>query len=94
MSKIVIKRHPWIQPTPEMIDWMLKKDKSLKNKEIEIHHPVLVECVETLKPDDFRIFEFDGNEYAVIESANDVIPILPSDIELLKNSFIKIPDLL
>ena len=91
MNKIAVKLHPWTELSNEMVDWLIEKDPSLKDKDIELHDPLLVECVETLKPKDFRIFEIDGDEYLTIETLNDVIVIVPNDFEMLKKSFVKIP---
>lgn len=91
-NKLAVKRHPWTNLTKEMIDWIINKDKSLENKDIEIHDPILVQCVEELKPDDFRIFEIEGDEYLTLETSNDVIVIVPKDLETLKNCFVKIPE--
>lgn len=92
MYKIAVKKHPWTTLSKEMADWLLEKDSSLADKEIEIHNPLFVECVETLKPEEFRIFKLDGNEYLTIESVNDVIVLVPKDLDVLKESFVKIPE--
>lgn len=92
MGKIAVKKHPWTNLTKEMVNWLIKHDKSLEDKEIDIHNPLFVQCVEELKPDEFRIFEFDGDEYLTLESSNDVLVLVPKDIEILKNSFVKIPE--
>lgn len=92
MYKIAVKKHPWTTISKEMVNWLLEKDKTLEDKEIEIHNPLFVECVETLQPEDFRIFKLKGNEYLTLESANDVLVLVPNDIEILKKSFVKIPE--
>jgi len=91
MNKIAVKRHPWTNLSKEMIDWLIEHDKSLENKELDIHNPLLVQCVEELNPTDFRIVEIEGDEYLTLESANDVIVIEPKDLEVFKKSFVKIP---
>ena len=92
MNKIAVKKHPWTTLTKEMIEWLIEHDKTLEDKEIDIHNPLLVQCVEELKPDGFRVFEIEGDEYLTLESSNDVIVIVPKDIEVLKQSFVKIPE--
>ena len=92
INKIAVKRHPWTTLTKEMIDWLIEKDNTLEDKEIDIHNPLLVECVEALNPSDFRIVEIEGNEYLTLETTNDVVVIVPSDIEIFKKKFVKIPE--
>ena len=91
MNKIAVKRHPWTNLSKEMIDWLIEHDKSLEDKELDIHNPLLVQCVEELHPADFRIVEIEGDEYLTLESANDVIVIVPKDLEIFNKSFVKIP---
>lgn len=91
-NKIVVKLHPWTSLTKEMFDWILDKDSSLKNKEIDLHNPILVECVETLNPSDFRVVEIEGDEYLTIETVNDVVVLVPKDLERIKKSFVKISE--
>lgn len=92
MNKLAVKRHPWTTLTKEMVDWLIQRDSSLEDKEIDIHSPLLVKCVEELSPSDFRIVEIEGDEYLTIESTNDVIVIVPSDLEVFKKKFVKIPE--
>lgn len=91
MNKIAIKRHPWTTLSKEMVSWLTERDESLKDNTIELYNPLLIECVETLKPDNWRIAEIEGDEFLTIETDNDVVLIQPKDIEFLKNNFIKIP---
>jgi len=90
--KIVLKEAPWAKMTREMVDWVLERNPELKDKSLELHDPLLVECVETLNPPNFRIVEIEGDEYLTLETTNDVIALTPSDIEILKKNFIKIDE--
>lgn len=92
MNKVVIKRNPWTVPTKEMVDWLIEKNPELKDGDIEAHNPLFVECVEELKPSDFRVVQIEGDEYTLIECENDVIILVPEDIEIIRNSFVKIPE--
>ena len=88
--KIGVKRHPWTRLTNDMVNWMVERCPSLKDEEIELHNPLFVECIEALQPSEFRIVEINEDEYLTLETANDVIVMLPSDIKVLEESFIKI----
>lgn len=89
--KVVSPRNKRTQLTEEMYAWLT--ERGYKDGECIVwHSPVLVECVETLKPDEFRINEIEGNEYALLNTLNDTILIVPSDLEYIKKSFITIED--
>ena len=91
-NKIAVKKHPWSSLSKEMIQWLIERDESLKDQELDIHNPLLVQCVEELKPTDFRIVEIDGDEYLTLETLTDVIVIVPEDLEVFKKCFVKIPE--
>lgn len=90
--KVVLKRNPWSSLTNEMLNWLLERNPSLKDTDMELHNPLLVQCVEELKPDNFRIIEIEGNEYVTLDTDNDVVLLTPADIEIIKQNFVKIDE--
>ena len=72
----------------EMYDWLL--ERGLKDGEnITFHNPLLIQCVEELKPAGWRIKEIKGTKYRLIDTKG---PFLwtPDDVKVLASSWVDI----
>lgn len=74
--------------TKEMFDWLLEHGLK-ENETVTFHNPVLVQCVEELKPEGWRIKEVKGGKYRLIDTKG---PFLwtPEDVKVLTNNWVVI----
>ena len=74
--------------TNEMVDWLLARGRKLEET-IQYHDPLLVECVEELKPSGWRVDDL-GNDkkYIIFETLNDCVLITESDLKRFEKDLI------
>ena len=89
--KVVGKTLSRVGLTQEMVDWLVAKGKTL-NDSIAYHDPLLVQCVEELKPNGFYVATLEDNKYKILELANDSVIFTPKDIEILQKTWSEIPE--
>ena len=74
----------------EMYDWLL--EHGLKDGEnITFHNPLLIQCVEELKPAGWLIKEIKGTKYRLIDTKG---PFLwtPEDVKFLNSHWVDVTD--
>ena len=89
--EVVVKTLSSSALSREMVEWLLAHGKNL-NDNIKYHDPLLVQCVKELNPDGFTVVEIEGNQYKIIDFANDSILFTPHDLERLNSMWTVIED--